>query len=321
VRRGIVGRQTARWCWRARASWSPSRHPAFGLLFAQLDLIQGDSILKFLIGVGAQRCGTTWLHNYLAGHPAVFMSPFKELHVFDAMFAPEASGYTREKRFGELRGILLRMARGERVATNDLMIALERYDLSLGEENYLAHFRRHARPTHRVLGEITPSYSLIPASGFRHIRQFLVRAGMEPRIVYIMRDPLERLYSQLRFNERRGVARVSDSLASALDTPGIMLRTRYDLTLASLDSGFEPDEVLLLFYEELFQDSAIDSVCRFLDIDFRPADYAARINAAPVAGEIDPAFYKAARERLDVVYEFCADRFGRDRMRAIWKGF
>lgn len=277
--------------------------------------------MNFLLGVGAQRCGTTWLHTYLAGHPSVFMSPFKELHVFDAMFAPELSGYTREKRFNELRGLLGRMLRGERVGKHELTYEIERYDLSLGDDAYLSHFRRHVRPEQRVMGEITPSYSLIPSSGFCYVRDLLLKAGLEPKVIFIMRDPVERLYSQLRFNERRGVAQVNDALASALDRPGVIFRTRYDLTLSSLDSAFDPDQLLLLFYEELFQDSSIASICRFLDIDVRPADFSARVNAAPDAGEIDPDFRKAARERLNVVYEFCASRFGRDRIQAIWRCF
>ncbi|MDB4558748.1 sulfotransferase [Amylibacter sp.] len=32
------------------------------------------------LGVGAQKSGTTWLSNYLAGHPEVYMSALKEMH-------------------------------------------------------------------------------------------------------------------------------------------------------------------------------------------------------------------------------------------------
>jgi hypothetical protein len=277
--------------------------------------------LNFLLGVGAQRCGTTWIHHYLEQHPAVFISPYKELHVFDVMFAPQMSGQTREKRFERLHLLLDKILRGEPVDRGALTIALERYELSLGENAYLAYFRRYLRPEHRVMGEITPSYSLIPASGFRFVRDFLVKQNLKPKVVFVMRDPVERMYSQLRLNQYMGVAQVKDAYASALSTPGIMLRTRYDLTLANLESEFQPDELLVLFYEELFQAGALESICRFLDIDVRPADFSARVNYAPDAGEIDPDFRRAARERLDVVYEFCASHFGRDRLRALWKCF
>ena len=275
--------------------------------------------MNFLLGVGAQRCGTTWLHGYLARHPAVFMSPFKELHVFDAIYAPETSGYTREKRFDELRGFLARIVRGEPVNRNDLLIAIERYDLALGENTYLGHFRRYVRPEQRVMGEITPSYSLIPAAGFASIRDLLVKAALKPKVVFIMRDPVERMYSQLRFNERRGVARVQDAYATALTTPGITQRTRYDLTLANLEAAFEADELLFLLYEEMFRPATVEAICRFLGIETRPADFADRVNAAPEVGDIDPAFSRAAREHLDIVYEACAERFGRERIRALWK--
>jgi len=277
--------------------------------------------LNFLLGVGAQRCGTTWLYRYLAQHPAVFISPFKELHVFDAMFAPQTSGHSPEKRFGRLRALLDKILRGEPVERAALMVAIERYELSLGENAYLSYFRRHVGPEHRVMGEITPSYSLLPAGGFRFVRDFLLKAGLAPRVIFVMRDPVERMYSQLRLNQDMGVAAVSDAYAYALNTPGITARTRYDLTLANLESEFEPGELLMLFYEELFRPDSVETICRFLEIDVRPADFAARVNAAPDVGEIDPDFRKAARERLDIVYEYCAGRFGRERIGTLWKGY
>jgi hypothetical protein len=39
---------------------------------------------------------------------------------------------------------------------------------------------------------------------------------------------------------------------------------------------------------------------------------------APDTGAIDPAFRRAARERLAPVYDFCAARFGGERLRALW---
>lgn len=39
----------------------------------------------FIIGIGAQRSGTTWISRYLDKHPEVAFSPIKELHVFDSL--------------------------------------------------------------------------------------------------------------------------------------------------------------------------------------------------------------------------------------------
>jgi len=277
--------------------------------------------LNFVLGVGAQRCGTTWLAEYLARHPQVFMTPYKELHVFDAMFASDVSGYTAEKRFSELHQLLGKLIAGQGCSGQQLAIAVEKYTLSLSANSYLSYFKRYAKPEHRAMGEITPSYSLLPVSGFAFVRQLLLGANLRPRLIFIMRDPVSRLYSQLRFNQRRGVAAVKDSYATALSTPGITMRTRYDRTVTHLQQVFSPDELLFLFYEELFRDESISAVCAFLGIDPLPADFTTSVNATPDLGAIDPDFGKAARAQLDEVYQFCAAQFGSERIRSIWPCF
>ncbi|MGH8983608.1 MAG: hypothetical protein ACRDY6_06995 [Acidimicrobiia bacterium] len=44
---------------------------------------------RYFVGIGGQRCGTSWLAHYLFGHPSVLHNPIKEMHVFDRMFVPE----------------------------------------------------------------------------------------------------------------------------------------------------------------------------------------------------------------------------------------
>ena len=39
-------------------------------------------MLPSFIGIGAQRCGTTWLYESLAAHPEVYVSRPKELYFF-----------------------------------------------------------------------------------------------------------------------------------------------------------------------------------------------------------------------------------------------
>jgi len=71
----------------------------------------------------------------------------------------------------------------------------------------------------------------------------------------------------------------------------------------------------------VFDAKSVEVICRFLEVDVRPADFSDRANAASETGEIDPVFRRSAREHFDVVYEACAGRFGRDRLRALRKHF
>ena len=45
-----------------------------------------------ILGVGAQKAGTSWLFDYLAGDPAIFAPPLKEMHFFNAWLRPGMCG-------------------------------------------------------------------------------------------------------------------------------------------------------------------------------------------------------------------------------------
>lgn len=42
----------------------------------------------FLLGLGNQKCGTTWLHQYLCGHDGFKPGFVKEFHIWDALDVP-----------------------------------------------------------------------------------------------------------------------------------------------------------------------------------------------------------------------------------------
>ena len=49
----------------------------------------------FLLCVGTQKAGTSWLHQYFLGHPQFAPGFLKECHVFDCLYAP---GFENRKR-------------------------------------------------------------------------------------------------------------------------------------------------------------------------------------------------------------------------------
>jgi hypothetical protein len=69
--------------------------------------LRDHTLPNFLI-VGAAKCGTTSLHNYLAQHPDVFMPAAKEPHYFVNGYGWDLEGY-----LGLFRGAGSKAARGE----------------------------------------------------------------------------------------------------------------------------------------------------------------------------------------------------------------
>jgi len=270
----------------------------------------------FLLGVGAQKTGTSWLYRYLAAHPDTFLPVIKELHVFDAHFRPDwFGGYDRA--FARRLAEALDRQRDSKRAhlRHRVQQLLDRALITYDVDRYLDLFRALPGPR-QLTGDITPSYSVLDASHFARIRAMLTDAGMTPRVVFLMRDPVERVWSASRmWARKRGITDadlIRDEAIAQLNRPGELARSRYDRTIAALEAVFPPEELFLGFYDTLFQERTTRAICDHLKLDYRPADYAKAINASPRPAELLPEQRRLIRTTLAPVYGYCADRFGDD---------
>jgi hypothetical protein len=120
----------------------------------------------FVLGIGAQKSGTSWLYEYLRSRPEMYVSPIKELHYFDRIYRPDLCA-TLGRRFRVSLGRKLnRMAPdAQLVDRQDVIDLLDRLRMDYDKQAYLEFFRARAPESVRLLGEITPSYSLIDDKG------------------------------------------------------------------------------------------------------------------------------------------------------------
>ena len=132
-----------------------------------------------LFVVGAAKAGTSSLHRYLQTHPQVFMTT-----------DPKEPTYflTREQLLDVLPGV-------------------EKRGFWKSEENYLRLFDgADDRP---VIGEASANYARLPR--VPGVAERVAAFNPSARIVYIMRDPIERTISHYWYNvrfkgERRAMA-------------------------------------------------------------------------------------------------------------------
>ncbi len=122
-----------------------------------------DARLPDFVVVGAPKCGTTSLHHYLAQHPDVFLPGQKELHYF-------SHAHMTRNSSGPGDAHVLRSACATRA-------------------EYEAFFT--GAQDARAVGEVSPSY-LYYADAADALRAELG----EIRIVVVVRDPIEKAYSQ-----------------------------------------------------------------------------------------------------------------------------
>ena len=163
----------------------------------------------FLLGLGCEKGGTTWLYDYLERHPQVASGFSKEYHVLNAHFL--ASGRAlQERRIARVRRLIagLRRVPGQRRAQRleglAAMLAQRERQRALAADlgAYVDYFAglADAAPDTRLVCDITPLYACLDAAALAEVRARLEAAGFEVRVIFIMRDPIERAFSSYRMS-------------------------------------------------------------------------------------------------------------------------
>ncbi|WP_095589924.1 sulfotransferase [Actibacterium ureilyticum] len=279
----------------------------------------GDAVLMF--GMGATKAGTSWLYRYLAGHPDCHLRSVKELHYFDTLDFGNRAGRAKalRSRHAELAG-----RRGGDGATRAArmadLAALADLVESGNDDAYLAYLNA-GRKQERLVGDMTPAYALLSEGRLRQM------AGMaaQVRFIYLMRDPVERLWSHVRMIARRRSPSARDiaGLAGALlgrvlsgAEDHIAARGDYRAVLGRIDRALDPRQVFLAFSEDLFSGAVLDKLCAFLGIGARSADLT-RAAHVGVPVEMNAVQRAEAAAWLKPQYDFVAARMGR--LPAAWE--
>ncbi|TCO72515.1 sulfotransferase family protein [Rhodovulum euryhalinum] len=278
-----------------------------------------------LFGVGATKAGTTWLHRYLAGHPDCHLRSIKELHYFDAL---EEGRVTRvreeldeERARLAARPVPANRARAEARANRIGDLADWSAALADGSEAAYLDYLSNGRGTRRLVADITPAYALLPVARLKR----MAAMASDVRFIYLLRDPVDRLWSHVRMIARTranpGEAigpRAGRILARVLagEETHIAKRGDYCAVLTRLWAAVDPTRLCLSFYEELFSQASVDRLCAFLGIAAVPAEFSVRVHAGvPVPMSRDQR--RAAAEWLAPQYDFVAERLGR--VPAVWQ--
>lgn len=251
--------------------------------------------------VGAAKAGTSWLHAQLSRHPECHFREIKELHYFSALEAGRLGNELQKHRRWHV-DLLERLARGGQ-APNDLqarrladrgawMDVLER-----GVEDvpgYLAYLKGGAgeKP---VMGELTPAYALLPETRLAA----MAKMAADVRFLYLMRDPVERLWSHIRMMaERRGGA--TEARCAALlhrtiagEETQIAARSDYAGAIGRLTRAVPGARLLFDVFEEMVSGQGFRRLCAFLGIGDMATDLVP-VHTGPVLEMTDGQRRRAA---------------------------
>jgi hypothetical protein len=202
-------------------------------------------VLPNLIVIGAAKCGTTSLHEYLDEHPQISMSREKELHFF-----------------------------------------VDRKNWGRGLAWYESQFDADAP----VRGESSPGYSAFPL--YRGVPERMAETIPQARLVYLVRDPVERIVSH--YSHRTVNWPEMGTLEEALADPHLhdwlVTPSRYWLQLEQYLARFPAEQILVVDADELRASRAevLARIFAFLGVDatFASPEFERTHNAA--TGRVRP---------------------------------
>ena len=221
------------------------------------------------------------------------------MHFFDTI-CPTRGG----RSFGLRRVRVLRQAldRGHQAGAEQILDMLEMS--YAGPASYRAFLEGEMTEGSLVAGEITPAYAALTDEGFALMRETL----QGPRIIFIMRDPLDRYWSAVRMAQRTRHCSRSASIARS-SWAASHARGDYGATIDPLDRQFDPDAVLYLFYEELVSATTLRRVAQFLGVE---PEWSWQLDKASRVGTPHPMPDPSTEliHTLQPTYDFVRERFG-----------
>jgi hypothetical protein len=265
---------------------------------------------KFVLCVGAQKSGTTWLHSYLSRRPGFDMGLMKEYHVWDALSIGECRNFllTSFLDVFDRKGLIPRMSRKKYL----------RYRMQNEVGFYENYFSGLMNAHVSATGDITPSYSGLSSEVYRTIKERLESCGFELKIVFLMRDPLERCWSAVRMERRKlGLEETeSELLKERYSTPDYVFRTDYRRTVEALESGFDGRQIYYGFYEDMFERERVIELSSFLGVEPDCAFSANKFNVSAKTSSIPDGLRAEVIDFYRDVYDYCHGRF--PQTRSLW---
>jgi hypothetical protein len=224
--------------------------------------------LPNLIVIGAMKCGTTALHRYLDSHPQIAMTDWKELNFF---IGDDEPPHDREEDWWQTG------------------------QWHRGVEWYASQFDAQTP----VRGESSPGYTSPD-----HAHAAASRIGEvvpDVRLLYVVRDPVQRAVSQYRHHRRDGTER--RPVADALLDPGsqYLSRSRYVERLGPFLDRFPRDQLHIIVQERLSADPRRELERVYAHVGADPAwaqNLSARRHGGVRSGSAPAHLVAAMRERL-----------------------
>jgi len=288
------------------------------------DIDKVDQRLLVLV-LGSQKAGTSWMWNFIGSIPGHRPGLVKEYHIFDSIYVPAFKQY----RSGIMKG-------GRKAAQIDpsnqsigQRRAVYRYNFLVNPRSYFDFMGGLlAGDNFALTCDASPTYMALPVEALERIKKQCELRGIIVKPILLMREPVDRWLSDIRFTMQRrpGYVYSVDSekrfinLARGAANPYLDAVSDYKGAMDRVSEVFG-EEALYLIYEEFFNQKDARAVCDFLGVSEVAGDWGEIRNQskfANIKGKPTALDYLEERDRFRIQYESMIEHFGDERIRKAW---
>jgi hypothetical protein len=259
-----------------------------------------DSSSTFILGLGHQKCGTSWVYNYLSQSSRFCKGLAKEYHIWDKLDIP-----------------LLTKNKVSKVCVNSNAVQFARCAMQNNPNIYFEYFSGLYSSKNSIAADITPSYSGLKANRLEEIKNEFKKRSVQVKAIILIRDPLSRIKSAVRFNLDRknyneginnGELDFNNALEQYYKSEHCTLRTHYEEIITQARKVFSEEDLYIGIYENMFTHSEIIRLSNFVGVDLNIEYAGVKVNKT-FGTVYETSIDSAIKAYYEDVYDFCFNHY------------
>jgi len=221
----------------------------------------GKPRIPDFFGIGAEKCGTTWLWQMFREHPDIGVPLPKELRYFSHQYLG-----TSLINFTALRQLLQdfdKAPKGPRQMEN---LATELRMAFGTDESYLRVF---GNLKGRRVGDISPQYCMLPQAGILHMQKI----APDAKIIFLIRDPVERVISAGKMKASEAQEEPTETLVRKHAFVRFQLEMSRDSAILDRFEAAFPNRVFVGNMDDIGNRPLgfLEDLCAFLGVGYDPS--------------------------------------------------
>lgn len=209
----------------------------------------------FILGLGAQKCGTTWLYRLLQESENFSPGLIKEFNIWNVI----------DNDLFKSKNIILPKSKRQFL----------RWRMLVSKNYYFDYFASLLSKDKNITADITPTYVCLSKKRLQFIKDKFNKKNIHVKIVLLVRDPISRIKSATNFminknKKNSGIKNYNQSFSKILSeyykSPHCAIRTDYVAAIKNAKAVFKEEDIFIGIYEKLFSINSVRNLSEFLGI-------------------------------------------------------